>query len=342
MQNRTRYVSIQRGIGGFQPFDAKSVDQLGYGDCKALSNYMVALLKEAGIKAYYTQVYAGEKNRRPVPKDFIVDYFNHIIVAIPNKVDTIWLECTSQTAPFGYLGNFTCDRYALMITDNGGELVKTTDYTASQNTQGRIADVHLDISGDAKAKVRTTYSGLKYDDQGLDAYLNSSIDDQKKWIQKSTAIPSFDITSFSMINKKDRVPSATVNMDLNLKRWASVSGKRIFMMPNLMNRSTFLPEKIESRKTALKLQMGYIDLDTIRYHLPEGIYPEFLPEPAKIRSRFGEYEATFTLDDGSLVYIRKLKMNKGEFPPESYKEFSEFYKSINKADNTKIVFLSKT
>ena len=61
MQNRTRYVSIQRGIGGFQPFDAKSVDQLGYGDCKALSNYMVALLKEAGIKGYYTQVYGGRK-----------------------------------------------------------------------------------------------------------------------------------------------------------------------------------------------------------------------------------------------------------------------------------------
>ena len=173
-------------------------------------------------------------------------------------------------------------------------------------------------------------------------HLNSSTDDQKKWIQKYTAIPSFDITSFSMINKKNRVPSATVNMDLNLKRWANVSGKRIFMTPNLMNRSTFLPEKIESRKTILKIQKGYIDLDTIRYHLPEGIYPEFLPEPAKIKSRFGEYEATFTLDQGNLIYIRKLKMNKGEFPPESYKEFSEFYKSINKADNSKIVFLSKT
>jgi len=83
-------------------------------------------------------------------------------------------------------------------------------------------------------------------------------------------------------------------------------------------------------------------LDTIRYHLPEGIYPEFLPNPIKLKNQFGEYEATFKLDQDNLLYIRRVKMNKGEFPAESYTELIEFYRSINKADNTKIVFLSKT
>jgi hypothetical protein len=35
-------------------------------------------------------------------------------------------------------------------------------------------------------------------------------------------------------------------------------------------------------------------------------------------------------------------MNKGEFPAESYNELVEFYRNVNKADNTKMVFLSKT
>jgi len=35
-------------------------------------------------------------------------------------------------------------------------------------------------------------------------------------------------------------------------------------------------------------------------------------------------------------------MKKGEFPPESYQEFIEFFKGITKADNIKLVFMSKT
>ena len=70
---------------------------------------MVAMLKEAGIKGYYTIIMAG-KNAPEVIPDFPNDQFNHIIVAVPNNRDTLWLECTSQTNPFGYLGHFTGDR----------------------------------------------------------------------------------------------------------------------------------------------------------------------------------------------------------------------------------------
>src|SRR5262249_18052472 len=60
MQDNTHYISIQLGIGGWQPFDATYVSTKKYGDCKALSNYMYSLLKEAGISSNYTLVKAGE------------------------------------------------------------------------------------------------------------------------------------------------------------------------------------------------------------------------------------------------------------------------------------------
>ncbi|SKC74706.1 DUF3857 domain-containing transglutaminase family protein [Ohtaekwangia koreensis] len=341
LQSKTRYVGIQLGIGGFQPFEAAVVDKTGYGDCKALSNYMVSMLNEVGVKANYILIRAGE-NAPTMDITFPSSQFNHAIVAVPNAKDTLWLECTSQTAPFGYMGNFTGDRYALMITEGGGKLVKTPTYTADQNIQSRTADVFVELTGDAKAKVTTTYRGLKYEDDDLNFVLNQQYDDQKKWIQENTNIPAFDLASFSMVNKKNIIPSAVVSADLSLRRFATVSGKRIFLTPNLMNRSTYIPEKLESRKTNIVLRTPYTDFDTIRYHLPEGIYPEFLPEPAKIKSRFGEYETTFTVDAGSLLYIRKIRMNKGEYPAESYKELTDFYKNINKADNMKMVFMSKT
>ena len=71
-------------------------------------------------------------------------------------------------------------------------------------------------------------------------------------------------------------------------------------------------------------------------------YPEFLPESFKFNSHFGEYESSFSVSQGKVLYTRKLKMVKGEFPPETYNELIDFYKAINKADHVKIVFVNKT
>lgn len=341
MQNKTRYVSIQLGIGGFQPFEASVVDKTGYGDCKALSNYMVSMLEVAGIKAHYTLIRAGD-DAPPMREGFPSSQFNHAVVFVPNNGDTLWLECTSQTNPFGYMGSFTGDRKALAITDEGAKIVRSPIYTAEQNVQSRTAEVYVEANGNAKSKIKTIYSGLQYENGNLNFILGNQYDDQKKWIQKNTKIPSFDIDAFSITNKKARIPSAIVKLDLTLNRLATVSGKRLFITPNLMNRSTFIPEKVENRKTNVVRKVAYIDLDTIRYHLPEELYPEFLPEPLTYRSRFGEYEASFKFDQGTLVYTRKLRMNKGEFSAESYQELIDFYKSINKADHAKMVYLNKT
>lgn len=341
MQSKTRYVSIQLGIGGFQPFEASVVDETGYGDCKALSNYMVSMLEVAGIKAHYALIRAG-RGAPKMRKEFPSSQFNHAVAAVPNGRDTLWLECTSQTNPFGYIGTFTGDREALMITDKGAQVVKTTSYPEELNTQNRSADVFVTNAGDAKAKIKTVYSGLQYENDNLDAILNNQYDLQKKWVMNTTDIPSFDVNAFKFENHKAKIPSASVTLDLSLRKLASVSGKRLMITPNLMNRNSYIPEKLDTRKTDIVERYGFIDNDTIRYHVPDEIYPEVLPQPVKISSRFGEYESSYTLDQGLVVYTRKLKINKGRFPASTYSEFVDFYKSVSRADNTKLVFLNKT
>jgi len=341
MQNKTRYVSIQLGIGGFQPFEASIVDQNGYGDCKALSNYMVSMLDVIGIKSHYVLVNAG-KNPPPLNTGFPSSQFNHAIVCVPNGADTVWLECTSQTNPFGYMGSFTGNRKALAITEKGAKVVTTPVYLENHNIQSRTATVKVEMNGNAKAKVKTRYKGIQYENDGLHRVLGNNFDDQQKWIRENTQIPSFDVTAFTMTNRKDKIPVATVDLDLTLNRFSTVSGKRLFLTPNLMNRSTFIPEKVENRKQGVSLRTAFTDYDTIQYLVPEEIYPEFLPEAIKITSKFGEYEAAFTLDQGKVLYTRKLLMRKGTYPAEAYPDLIDFYKKINKADNTKLVFLNKT
>ena len=341
LQNKTRYVNISFGIGGLQPFAASVVDKTSYGDCKALSNYMVALLKTIGVKAYYATVMAGSG----VPElqvDFPSHQANHALVAVPNGQDTIWLECTSQSVPFGYLGSSAGDRKALLITEEGGKVVNTTHYPETTNIQTRSADIYLDLSGNAKAIVNTRYSGLEYENDNLNFVLNDRYDEQRKWILRHTSIPSFDVNSFRFKDRKERLPEAEVSLDLNLRRLASISGKRMFLTPNLMNRSTFIPPEMNERKTDVIQRYGYIHHDTIKYHLPEELAAEFLPLPVEIMSRFGAYNASFSVTDGLLVYVRKMNIHNGRFPAESYNELVDFFRRVNKADNTKLVFLKET
>ena len=342
LQENTRYVSIQLGIGGWKPFSPAFVDKNGYGDCKALTYYTKAMLANIGIPSHYTLVQAGEDEEN-IDKDFPSRQFNHAFLCVPNAGDTLWLECTSQTNPFGYLGTFTGDRDVLLVTENGGKIVHTPAYGMEQNRQVRRADVYLQKDGHAKAEVTTAYEGIQYENRGLNFILNEGKEEQKKWLQKNIDIPNFELPGFTLTNHGGKVPKAEVAVQLDLRKYASVSGKRVFFMPNLMNRlGSQLPKKSATRKTDLILKTPFMDVDTIVYHLPEGIHVEYLPEPVEVQSDFGTYKAKVTVTEGKATYVREFKMKKGRYPATAYKDLADFFKKIVKADKTKMVFLTST
>ncbi len=215
MQRKVRYVSIQIGLGGWQTLDAETVDRLGYGDCKALSNYMKSLLDVAGIKSLYTLVRAG-KDAAGLKEGFPSNQFNHAILCVPMNNDTIWLECTSQNIPFGFLGTFTDDRKALVITENGGKVVQTRKYGLNDNLQIRNANIDIGKDGNFKIDVQTTYKGALYDD--IYPVLMMDEADRKKFIFKLIALPSYNLMSFVYNEVKDLVPSINEVLSLSVFR----------------------------------------------------------------------------------------------------------------------------
>ena len=161
MQSKTRYVSVQLGIGGWQTLEASHVDQYGWGDCKALTNYTKALLKSVDIPSYEALVKAGA-TISPIEDDFPTSQFNHVILAVPVESDTVWLECTSQTDPFNYLGSFTGNRKVLIVNEEGGALVNSQQFRAEDNLELNRAEISLDENGSAKAIINTVLTGMEY------------------------------------------------------------------------------------------------------------------------------------------------------------------------------------
>ncbi|MBX3239954.1 MAG: DUF3857 domain-containing protein [Chitinophagaceae bacterium] len=339
MQQNTRYISIQLGIGGWQTYDAKYVAGRKYGDCKALSNYMYSLLKEAGIKSNYTLIRNGQ-SAIDYLNDFPNSYFNHAILSVPLKNDTVWLECTSQSKPAGYIGGSNANRQVLLVDEEGGSTAFTPKYGLEENLQTRNVTAAIDDKGFLQATINTRYKAVQQD------YLHGMIhalsrDKQLEFLKKNIDLPHYDIVDFKYTEVRQRLPVLEEKIELVATSYASVTGKRLFITPNIISRAYTKLKPDEKRKYPVYQQFEYHDIDTAVITIPEGYVVEAQPAPVFIESQFGNYSSNVEIQPGKIIYYRELKKFSGRFPSAEYNELVKFYDQIYKADRSLVVLVKK-
>lgn len=339
LQQNTRYISIQRGIGGLQPLPAAYVAAKGYGDCKALSNYMYSLLKAVNIKSHYTLVGAGEQFFS-VDESFPTDRFNHVILCVPLAKDTMWLECTSQTEAAGYQGAFTGNRKALLVTDEGGVLVNTKHYGLQENTQTRTITAVLNADGSLRMQAHTVYAAMQQDE--LDGKINNLTKDKlKETLNEDLGLATYTINEFRYQQQKGFIPTVDENLDLDVEGYANITGKRIFINPNVLNRTTARLNEIE-RKLPLHFSMSWRDVDTVNIEVPEGYEIEAMPMPLQVKNEFGSYSSSLRFTGNHIYYIRVREQYGAQHPPSKWAAFMEFYHQMVKADTGQMVLRKKS
>ncbi|MEI9810612.1 MAG: DUF3857 and transglutaminase domain-containing protein [Bacteroidota bacterium] len=337
MQQNTRYVSIQLGVGGWQPFDAKYVAAKKYGDCKALSNFMYALLKEAGIRSVYTLV-SGDVSEDYLLMDFPSSQFNHVILFVPTGTDTVWLECTSQTKPAGYLGSATSNRYALAVEETGGTLVRTPRYGVNDNLQTRIINAVLDDAGTLQVKAHTKYRAEQQDRiRGL--IDNLSKDKLKEHLHEELDFATYDINQFDYNEEEGALPVINESLDITVSNYATFTGKRLFIVPNIMTRSYRKLSQDTARKYEIRLNDEYTDVDTVEITVPAGYTAEAMPKDVSISSKFGKYDCSVKLKGNKLYYYRSIEFYTGRFAASEYNNLEKFYETVYKADRNKVVLV---
>jgi transglutaminase-like putative cysteine protease len=338
MQARSRYVSIQLGIGGWQTIDAMTVAKTGYGDCKALTNFTLAALKSAGINCYAALIRAGEEEK--MKADFPSNQFNHVIACALVDKDTLWLECTSQTTKPNFMGTFTGSRYALLVTPEGGKLVQTPDYRANQNVRDSRANVTLAESGDGAVEVKVLYTGLQHETRAMVMHQGTK-EEQKKWLLNHINLPSLDLQRFELTEGQDKEPSVTEKLSLNVRNCATKTGTRLFVKPTLLSRPFDLPA-ITERTTDFYLPLSdfnFTDLDTVSYQVPTSYKLETTLPAFQISSAFGSYELKTTFDNNKLICSRKVVMNGGRYESKDFAAWIDFVKKVRKADRVQVVFV---
>src|ERR1019366_3723768 len=97
---RFRYVSLSLGLGRYQPHSADEVLHNQYGDCKDKHSLLAALLDAEGLHASSVMINSVRKLDPDVPSP---SQFNHIITMVPLGKEEIWMDTTSEVAPFRLL-----------------------------------------------------------------------------------------------------------------------------------------------------------------------------------------------------------------------------------------------
>lgn len=335
LQNNFRYVSIQLGIGGFKPFDADFVDKKKYGDCKALSNYMQACLTAVGLKSYQALINASY-NQAPVDPDFPHNGFNHDILCVLAGKDSVWLECTSTTTDFGVLGNFTENKNALLITEDGGKLVATPKSKASENRFGCNSLVTLKEDGSGTATAQLTSTG-EYRQDFLNYIFDQKKDDQKKYLINYIGFLQPDEFEINY-DKANRIAPVKLQLDIE-KIPEFTAGNKQFLNPRIYKIWRSVLPKAENRTQDFYFEHPFIKTDTTIYKLPEGFSLETLPKTKDIKFEYGSFKSNYVYDENkkTITTTARLELTEYKIPAAKFLDTKKFFNEVMAEYTEKIV-----
>lgn len=339
VQDKTRYISIQLGIGGWKPMLAKDVDRLGYGDCKALTNYTRSLLQIVGVPSYYTVIY-GDTEIRNLQQDFVSMQGNHVILSVPIDNKMLWLECTSQITPFGFQGDFTDNRLALVVKPDGGEIMRTHEFKTEENTQISKGNFTVDAAGTFSGSVNITSKGTQYDNKFANE--KKSADERTKFYKNYFwYINNVKLNKINLTNDKDTVEFQE-EIAFEAPSYASISGDRMMFALNAFNPARGIPQRYRTRNNPFEIDRGFYDYDEVTITIPEAFSIDAKPDNIEVKEKFGTYKTEYNLiGHDKIQYKRTYQINPGFYEKEEYDSFRKFKENIAKMDNAKIVLIKK-
>jgi hypothetical protein len=351
-----QYIAIQTGLGrggGYRPHAATEVFAKSYGDCKDKANLMRAMLKSVKIDSYLVSIFSGDptyvREEWPSPQQF-----NHSIIAIKVSDETqaptivqhptlgrlLIFDATDDSTQVGDLPDHEQGSLALVDVKDGGVLLRMPVTPPEANQLDRQTDVQLAANGSITANVRERAQG------------QSAV--RARRLFRRLARPEFVgmieawVTrgaTGAKVAKVEPVDSVDGKFALDVDFAAPdygqlMQGRLLVFKPAIVSRreSLFLTDAARIHPVVLSSN-SYTE--TVRIHLPEGFDVDELPDPLKLDTAFGNYNASYDVKDGQLVFTRKLILHASTIPVEQYQSVRSFFERIRAVEQSPVVLAKK-
>ncbi len=344
VDKNTRYVSLQLGIGGYQPATAFSVSHMGCGDCKGLSIFMHGILKSIGIDSRLVAIGTDEPDLLHYYPN--VNQLNHMILAVllEQGRDTVWLECTNSKLPVGYIHDDISGHDALLLDADKSRLVKLPEYADSLNLRSSNICIKLRHDASADVSIDETFRNHQYGaNLGL---LKKKEQDLRTSISSWYKLPntSFGSITVNDVSKPFDIPQLNTHLDGVCAKYANLTGKRLFVPVNPSHQDfspIVISDDITSDRLPLKIRQGYRNVENIVINIPAGRVVESLPSSVDVKEEFGSFHQSFMQEEGIIRVTLTLDIHRGTYAPHLRKRLLEMQKKMQKAYNSRIVLVWK-
>ena len=330
-----RYVSLSLGLSRYQPHAASEVFANQYGDCKDKHTLLAAMLSTIGLKAEPALMNSSRKIDPDVPSP---SQFDHVITAVPMNNELVWVDTTTEVAPFRLLSANLRNKKALLMPVSGvAKLVDTPSippFVSSQlltvtgkvNDFGKLnANVHWQFRGDVELVMRYSIRHLpetqwKRFAQGLDNLigLQGDVSDLKVSPPGATDQP------FTM----DYAVAAP-----NFLNWSSKHSQ--LDLPTMNPQLPMADDDPPADADPIQLGAPGEVKSSFNIELPKSFRPT-LPLPIVVKRDYAEYSAVYKNESGVISGERTLHIAMPELPISRTRDFLAFRRTVDADQEQKL------
>lgn len=334
LRKMTRYISIQLGIGGWQPEKAEVTATLGLGDCKALTCLMCGMLEHLGISSFPTILHMS---RAHLIKDFpSFGQTNHMILCVPSvDTDTLWIECTDPSLPIGYRHSGLAGHDVLLCTPDGGKLTTIADNTPEDNLW--YSEVKINPNPDCSTDIciNSKICGEQY--ESLRSLSKIEQAEQRKALMKMYNLGQVEQNKQLNVHESEGMPQLNTEVQAHSTGYAVPSGTRMILPVNPVHKSHSTLPNVVDRKLPVQTTMNYEDRENITITIPEGYAVESMPKAITLESAVGKLTMTVAQEEREVKIHCSVQRTAHNLPSSSYPEVQNFVKQIHNAYNQKLV-----